>query len=66
MQEQYNMRYTAIRKGSVSSEMVIIGGGGGGVAGLTTAALLARFGKAVTLFNNHLKQRSCKDYYSNC
>jgi heterodisulfide reductase subunit A-like polyferredoxin len=52
MQEQYNMGYTAIRKGSVSSEMVIIGGGGGGggVAGLTTAALLARFGKAVTLF----------------
>ena len=49
MQEQYNMGYTAIRKGSVSSEMVIIGGGGG-VAGLTTAALLARFGKAVTLF----------------
>jgi 2-polyprenyl-6-methoxyphenol hydroxylase-like FAD-dependent oxidoreductase len=41
------MRYTAIRKGSVSSGMVIIGGG---VAGLTTAALLARFGKAVTLF----------------
>jgi NAD(P)H-hydrate repair Nnr-like enzyme with NAD(P)H-hydrate epimerase domain len=51
MQEQYNMGYTAIRKGSVSSEMVIIGGGGGGGgAGLTTAALLARFGKAVTLF----------------
>ena len=51
MQEQYNMGYTAIRKGSVSSEMVIIGGGGGGVVGLTTTAvLLACFGKAVTLF----------------
>jgi hypothetical protein len=41
MQEQYNMRYTAIRKGSVNSEIVIIREG---VADLTTVALLARFG----------------------
>ena len=41
MQEQYNIRYTAIRKASVNSGVVIIRDG---VAGLTTVVLLACFG----------------------
>jgi hypothetical protein len=42
----YGMRYAANRKDLVNSEVVIIGGG---VASLTTAALLARSGKAEAL-----------------